>query len=355
MTAPNVSRRDDSSLRHVIVCAAPGRFSGWPANTGLWSWGNEIVVGFSQGHYQQKDTEHSIARDKPLVIMLGRSVDGGETWSVEEHPELDARAVPTSFAGAIDFTHPDLAFRCWHRLFWFSYDRGRSWKGPFDLGDFGLATKITARTDYLVSSPSEALLFLAAEADGVQAGRYKDRAFCARTTDGGKSFQRVAWINGEPRAVRAVMPATVRLSSSELVTVLRRRFDVLPTAGHDHCWLDAFGSHDNGASWEFLSRVAYTDLGRFNGNPPSLVRLSNGDLCVTYGFRAPPYGMRAKLSSDGGRSWGPEVLLRSDAATWDFGYPRSVVRPDGKVVIVYYYTTAEHPEQHIAATIWDPR
>ena len=30
------------------------------------------------------------------------------------------------------------------------------------------------------------------------------------------------------------------------------------------------------------------------------------------------------------------------------------VRLDGKVVTTYYFATEEHPEQQIAATIWDP-
>jgi hypothetical protein len=31
-----------------------------------------------------------------------------------------------------------------------------------------------------------------------------------------------------------------------------------------------------------------------------------------------------------------------------------VQRPDGKLVTIYYYTTELDPEQHIAATLWDP-
>ena len=38
----------------------------------------------------------------------------------------------------------------------------------------------------------------------------------------------------------------------------------------------------------------------------------------------------------------------------DLGYPRVVQRADGKIVTIYYYATEENPEQHIAATIWDP-
>ena len=149
------------------------------------------------------------------------------------------------------------------------------------------------------------------------------------------------------------MSSTVRLPDGQLVTALRRRFD--PQAfGEEFNWIDAYGSSDEGRSWQFLSRVTYTDLGGRNGNPPCLLRLRSGALCVTYAVRSVPYRVCARLSQNGGRSWGPEIVLREDGRNWDLGYTRSVQRADGQVVTVYYFTTAEHPEQHIAATIWDP-
>src|SRR3954469_9668579 len=38
--------------RHVMIYHKPGRFAGWPANHGIWSWGDEILVGFSVGAYR---------------------------------------------------------------------------------------------------------------------------------------------------------------------------------------------------------------------------------------------------------------------------------------------------------------
>ena len=38
----------------------------------------------------------------------------------------------------------------------------------------------------------------------------------------------------------------------------------------------------------------------------------------------------------------------------DMGYPRLAQRADGKLVVCYYWATTELPQQHIAATIWDP-
>jgi hypothetical protein len=63
----------------------------------------------------------------------------------------------------------------------------------------------------------------------------------------------------------------------------------------------------------------------------------------------------ARLSGDGGRTWGEEVVLR-DGGGEDLGYPRSVQRSDGKVLTVYYFWDERTgPECYIAAPIWDAR
>ena len=84
------------------------------------------------------------------------------------------------------------------------------------------------------------------------------------------------------------------------------------------------------------------------------MKLRDGRLAVTYGYRAEPYSIRARISRDGGKTWEAERILRADAADWDLGYPRSVQRPDGKIVTVYYYNDPSAVERYIAATIWDP-
>jgi hypothetical protein len=48
------------------------------------------------------------------------------------------------------------------------------------------------------------------------------------------------------------------------------------------------------------------------------------------------------------------MVLRNDGGCWDLGYVRSVQRPDGKIVAVYYFNEAPDRERYIAATIWDP-
>lgn len=353
-------KRAAEAARHVVVYREPGRFAAWPANNGIWKWQDEILVGFTLGHYKASDDSHSVDRDGPTRAVLARSLDGGETWSMED-PEnfVGDGGTPVPAPKGMDFGNPNLAIRVggpppYHQTghtFFVSDDRGRQWRGPYLFA--GLEKlKLTARTDHLVGA-SEALLFLSADQPGVKAGNYQDRAFVARTTDGGRSFAFVSWITTEPHTTRSVMPSSARISDRELVAALRRRDDSNAVRRN---WIDLYASTDNGASWQFRSKVADTDRPEeaHNGNPPALVRLHDGRIVVTYGYRSKPYGIRARISRDAGKTWGPEIVLRDDGASWDLGYPRSVQRADGKVVTIYYYTTAAHPEQHIAATIWDP-
>ncbi|MGD9857776.1 MAG: hypothetical protein AB7U20_22765, partial [Planctomycetaceae bacterium] len=70
--------------RHVVVYGEQGKFGGWPANHGMWMWGDEILVGFSIGEHKNLGEEyHNIDRDKPEYHVLARSLDGGETWTME--------------------------------------------------------------------------------------------------------------------------------------------------------------------------------------------------------------------------------------------------------------------------------
>ncbi len=359
------SQAPATAIEHVIVYHEPGRFGGWPANHGIWSWGNEILVGFSIGYHKDLGAErHNIDREKPEEHVLARSRDGGQTWAIE-HPARQhvligtagmrhgtlpadyAEPEPVYCPGGIDFTHSDFAMTC--RMegvntgtsrFYYSYDRGHNWKGPFRLPLFD-QKGIAARTDYIVNGKQDCLLFLTASKSNNREGR----PICGRTIDGGKSWRFISYIGPEPKGY-SIMPATVRLSDRELLTTIRRGAE----EGKRKAWIEAWRSSDNGESWSQLDDpVANTG----EGNPPDLLKLADGRLCLTYGHRAKPFGIFARLSSDAGKSWGEPITLRDDGGGRDLGYPRSVQRPDGKVVTVYYFWDAKSgPERYIAATIW---
>jgi hypothetical protein len=357
------SQQAKADVKHVKVYHEPGRYAGWPANHGIWIWDNEILVGFSRAYHKDMGNRHNIDREKVELHALARSKDGGETWTLEDPgksglvPELsfgiqrsDVTSVPvTKLDTKINFLHKDFALTARmgkddHSNFWYSYDKGKSWKGPYLLPDFG-APGSMARTDYLIDSANEALLFLTVQKKNGKEGR----VMCVKTIDGGKNWAFVSWIGDEP-AGYSIMPASVRLSKNEILVTTR-------TLEGTRSFIDSYYSADNGKSWTYRGKAA-DDTGV--GNPPAMIKMKDGRICLVYGFRSDPGAattsdIRAKISTDNGLTWGRDYILRNDGSGRDVGYSRAVQRPDGKIVAVYYFMDHKTgPERYIGATIWTP-
>ncbi len=339
---------------HHIVYHESGRFAAWPANNGIWNWGNEILVCFLQAYNKENKYHHANDQTKPMNPAFARSLDGGQTWQFEKVPDnLSYGRKGKKFEGKINFATDGFALRNRDQTFCYSYDKGKTWEGPYNYPDFGIG-QLTSRTDYIVENANEAFIFTSVKDEKVRAS-LQDRAITIKTRDGGKNFEFVGYMT-ELDTVRSVMPATVRIDENHLVSAMRRRLDPPQNEkyGLPKNWIDVYESKDNGENWDFLAKIANTDTGIRNGNPPSMVRLKSGKLVVAYGYRGLPYSIRARLSSDNGKTWSKEIILRDDARTWDIGYCRTIVREDDKVVTVYYFSTEENTERHIAATVWDP-
>jgi hypothetical protein len=340
-------------IENVIVFKEPGRFGGWPANHGIWSWGNEIAVGFEIGAFKDNPTGHDIDYSKPTEHVIARSLDAGRTWTITRpdglRPPSGSKVADLATIGGaglkdcpggMDFSNPNFAitFRMTSvhdgvSRYHFSNDRGKTWDGPCRLPNFG-QPGIAARTDYLINGKHDMMAFFAA----AKSNRREGRVLAARTIDGGATWNMVSFIGPEP-VDYAIMPSSVRVGPADIVTAIRRRH-----------WIDIYRSTDNGESWRFVNQPMIN----IGSNPPSMVRLDDGRLVLTYGYRLAPFGIRAKISKDNGNTWGEEFILRQDGGGGDLGYPRTVKRPDGKLVTVYYFNDDEHKERYIGATIWDP-
>lgn len=354
-------------VEHATVFGVEGKFGGWPANHGMWNWGNEILVGFSVGEYKDLGNRHHMDREKPEHHVLARSLDGGHTWKLEYPAEKNILVGPTrkgfrhgtlppgqwepepvDCPGGVDFTHPDFAMtlrmedaNTGESRFYYTYDRGKSWKGPFKVPMFG-QKGISARTDMVVNGKHDAFFFLTASKSNNEEGRI----ICVRTTDGCKTFELVSYVGPEPKGYY-IMPSTVRISPTELLCTIRCK------SGADEkkrSWIEAWRSKDNCKTWEFEKELA--DCGE--GNPPALLKLKDGRLCVTYGVRSAPFEMQALFSSDNGHTWSTPFVIEGNGGGRDIGYPRNVLLPDGNVVTAYYFYSKANPYRQIHATIWNP-
>ncbi len=177
--------------------------------------------------------------------------------------------------------------------------------------------------------------------DGGEApGQACDRVFVARSYDQGRTWGSPSVVMHDPNGVISFHePPMLRLSSGRLLIVTR-------TAGAGDHFYQAY-SDDDGWTWEGLSRTPIV------GVPSHLVELESGSILCTYGYRRPPFGIKACFSYDGGATWDVdnEVVIRDDGMHLDLGYPASIQLLDGRILSVYYFH-GEDGVRYIGGSIW---
>lgn len=91
-------------------------------------------------------------------------------------------------------------------------------------------------------------------------------------------------------------------------------------------------SLDGGATWSVPEPTPNF------GHPGHLLVLQDDRLMCTYGRRTAPFGIRACLSADGGRTWqtDDEIVIREDLPNGDLGYPTTIEYEPGKLFVCYY-------------------
>lgn len=88
-------------------------------------------------------------------------------------------------------------------------------------------------------------------------------------------------------------------------------------------------SMDGGRTWTKPRSIGVWGL------PSHLLRLRDGRVLMTYGYRRTPYGNQARMSEDG-RRWSEPLTVSNDGASGDLGYPSTVELKDGTLVSIWY-------------------
>ena len=146
--------------------------------------------------------------------------------------------------------------------------------------------------------------------------------FLVESLDGGQNW-------GRPQAVASgeghefEEPAILRGHNDKLILVLRDNV----TRRLHQCL-----STDDGRSWSAPAPLPIT------GYPADLLRLTDGRILLTYGWRQPGYGIRAVFSEDDGATWQTErtILIRDGMRNSNLGYPVTLERRDGSLLTLYY-------------------
>lgn len=326
---------------HVAIVSDPTKHFAFPGVARLQN--GDLVVVYREG------TVHG---NEPIgKVSLSRSLDGGRTWlprvTALDRPGRDDRD-PTVFQMS-DGTALLLSNSCLCT----SRDSGKTWSAPLRTPVFGPNGAVEDEDGGIVYGGQERFMAQPITQIGTRKV-YLNADSAHRSLDKGQSWQRVS-----VAAHTLYMPGPTDYVwyDEPFMCVVPGKFWVFALRVD----LDGFArivrSPDRGKTWGPIIQTPVW------GYPQHLLPLKDGRLLMTYGYRRSPWGIRACLSSDNGKTWATddEIILRMDAGTpegqprkvsdRDLGYPVSVQLPDGSVFTVYYMNK-NGSNCFIAGTFW---
>ena len=345
-----------------VLHADPHAYCGWPtlarSDTG------ELFLAWSGGR------EAHVCPFGRVEWM--RSRDRGETWSaprvLHDGPldDRDAGVLVTSKGTMLVTTFTSLAYEpileraraaegtgaAWSAAKlgrWNSVQRRmdadarRAALGVLALRSVDGGRSFSAAADSLVNSPhgpiqlSDGRLLYA----GKDLWRSERVGFCL-SEDDGESWRWLAELptrdGDDPRQYHELH--AVECTSGRLLVHIRNH------NRQNHRELLQSHSDDGGITWSDPAPIGVWGL------PSHLLRLRDGRVLCSYGYRREPFGIQARLSEDEGRTWSAPIVLSDDGASVDLGYPSTVQHDDGSLLTAWYEKLAESPLAVLRAADW---
>ena len=361
-------------MDHAVVYRREDEFCSWPFTSGFWETADGTLIANFATRTVSYDSGDAIRHDvlgrnssNPRTVTV-RSRDRGLTWDGDD-PQYNMMAGPggegrgrsrdamqTAFAEPVDYLDPNVLLssdsmggfatagaQATARL---SRDSGKTWTDPI-LVPLDHLPSTTGIQSTLVRPDGRCLMFLFS----VEKDNTHRRPLVYGSTNRGREFHFMSYIvpredrfgnadgdYDDPSVAfvghRWFYPRGYLLPSGRILCITRCQRD--PTGV---MWSEVFHSDDGGDTWAFLSRV--NDFGA----PGNLVVMPDGRIVAVYGYRLMPAGIRSTVSEDGGRTWGPEIVVRADGGSWDLGYPNSWIVDDGTIGTLYYFNSKNDPVQ----------
>ena len=285
-----------------------------------------------------------------LLLKDGRLIHSGFSWYPFEHTydpaRRDGRGDANGLPRADGRQSSPLEFNLWGGYTRVSDDRGRTWSAHNylpalpDFPDFFQGKRPALggaiRGQAIETSNGDLLL---ATYLGEAGGKSPSGSHLYCSSDRGETWVYGGRIALDPEGKASfVEPALLQTPKNDIVAFHR-------TFGLDDRLATA-RSTDGGASWSEPS--VWPEV---RGHPPHPLRLPDGRVFLSYGYRHPPYGVRAVLlDPEVGQTVSDEIVIRDDSPSPDVGYPWSAVLPGRRVLVVYYFCD-RRGVRHIAGSI----
>ncbi len=322
--------------------------------------GDELLMAFRQAPSQER-VRHTHPRS---VITIIRSYDLGETWDIENAAQLAAgggqefapihlgkgvvggllaahEVVPVREGRRARISHLHQheypfsnvgGFWCWSNNFGLTWPlhhnvlfapRLQTCASPVRLSSGALLAPCYGNIDQGLTGISSNVVY--------------------RSDDGGKSWSAPTLLAEGTEATRDFYePCLLELAEGHLLAM--HRVGRCQDGRHGLFWQNE--SRDGGRSWTDPVETKIT-----SGACPRLLKLSDGRILLTFGRRYEPYGLYAKMSCDGARSWDDTSWLLRAAPNGNQGYSSSVEIEPGRVLTACYAQN-EQGVTGITGTFW---
>lgn len=172
----------------------------------------------------------------------------------------------------------------------------------------------------------------------------KNAILVIESLDEGKTWKCISVIKKPAEYEKALFcePDVAELPDGTLIGAIRAQGEEI------RCEFTIFTcfSYDRGKTW-----TAPAPLG-FSGSPPHLLLHSSGKLILSYARRETPYRICARISSDGGKTFGKEIEIKA-AKRWDIGYPSTSELRGGELITVYYQADGDDDFNSVLYTKWN--
>jgi len=360
--APHIRSETTRHLAKVhgigVVSLRPNHYHGWPTLARRRN--GQLLLVCSGGR------EMHVCPFGQVELM--RSDDDGKTWTFPRVlldlaiDDRDAGILETAKGSLLATTFSSLAYEHYFRNSEINnWDTARQarWRGAHhriseaerkaQLGTWMLRSTdsgVTWSTPYdsIVNSPHGPIQL----ADGRQLYAGKDLWKSGKwigvceSTDDGRSWKKLSQIPtrpgddpGEYHELHAVEAA-----NGTLVAQIRNH-----NSANSRETLQS-ESTDGGKTWSVPHPIGVWGL------PSHLLRLRDGRLLMTYGYRRKPFGNQARISTDHGKTWSKPITISGDGANGDLGYPSTVELQDGILLTAWYEQMSSRPRAVLRLAKW---
>ncbi len=350
-----------SDVRHTVICGGRNLFCGHPWIFGVHNFGGgEIVITHFHApcaYREPRDVRHDFGYMSRSRVILQRTLNGGETWPKEFNVVLYDHTVPIEEQrkwlfqpnpkyAKIDMSKPDstlITLRAYagkpyihqatgnviRELVIFalrSADRGRTWeKTPIIIKSTTMAEM--ADTGSYLKMPDGSILHTFIGLTKRIAEDPLEHAIICCSDNGGLTWHYLSTISRDPFGeVHMGYPVLLALPDGRILSTLG-----MMTFKGGIRWVGVSFSNDEGLTWTQPKRITRW------GTSPYPVLLRDDRILILYAWRrTPPYGIRGRVSDDGGETWSQEFIVRGDGAGPDLGYPVVTQLEDGRIFTAYY-------------------